>query len=108
MVPTLIGGTFFRRSRVSRYVHSYNQDGTVAALMQEKPRDLFDRVFGTISLAGDDADVRRKRLRRSVLDSVVGQYKHLTGPNSPLGSASKARIADHLDRLMPGGAPAAL
>ena len=30
MVPTLIGGTFFRRSRVSRYVHSYNVDGTVA------------------------------------------------------------------------------
>ena len=37
MVPTLIGGTFFRRSRVSRYVHSYNLDGTVAATMQEKP-----------------------------------------------------------------------
>lgn len=46
IVPTLIGGTFFRRSRVSRNVHSYNMDGTVAATMQEKPRDLFDRVFG--------------------------------------------------------------
>ena len=43
MVPTLIGGTFFRRSRVGRYVHSYNTDGTVAATMQEKPRDLFER-----------------------------------------------------------------
>lgn len=37
MVPTLIGGTFFRRSRVGRYVHSYNLDGTVAATMQERP-----------------------------------------------------------------------
>ena len=46
MVPTLIGGTFFRRSRVSRYVHSYNEDGTVAATIQERPRDLFNRVFG--------------------------------------------------------------
>ena len=64
MVPTLVGGTFFRRSRVSRYVHSYNEDGTVAALMQEKPRDLFDRVFGTISLAGDNTDARRQRLKR--------------------------------------------
>jgi hypothetical protein len=101
MVPTLIGGTFFRRSRVSRYVHSYSHDGTVAALMQEKPRDLFDRVFGTIALAGDEADanVRRRRLKRSVLDSVVDQYKHFTGSNSPLGSASKARVADHLDRI---------
>ncbi|MEE2989189.1 MAG: DUF1552 domain-containing protein, partial [Planctomycetota bacterium] len=42
MVPTLVAGTFFRRSRVSRYVHSYNHDGTVAGTMQEKPRELFD------------------------------------------------------------------
>ncbi len=99
MVPTLVAGTFFRRSRIGRYVHSYNKEGTVAALMQEKPRDLFDRVFGTISLAGNDKDVRRKRLKRSVLDSVVEQYKFYTGPNSPLGAASKARVAEHLDRI---------
>jgi len=99
MVSTLIGGTFFRRSRVSRYVHSYNEDGTVAATMQEKPRDLFDRVFGSLAFADSDSDVRRLRLKRSVLDSVVDQYKFYTGPNSPLGSASKARVADHLDRV---------
>lgn len=99
MVPTLIGGTFFRRSRIGRYVHSYNQDCTVAATMQEKPRDLFDRVFGSISLSGDESDVRRKRLKRSVLDSVVADYKYYTGANSPLGSASKSRVADHLDRI---------
>ncbi|MCH7989917.1 MAG: DUF1552 domain-containing protein, partial [Planctomycetes bacterium] len=99
MVPTLIGGTFFRRSRVGRYVHSYTADGTVAATMQEKPRDLFDRVFGTISIAGNETDIRRRRLKRSVLDSVVDQYKYYTGKNSPLGAASKARVADHLDRI---------
>jgi hypothetical protein len=98
MVPTLIGGTFFRRSRVSRYVHSYNEDGTVAATMQEKPRDLFDRVFGMIS-AADDSDARRQRLKRSVLDTVVGQYRFYTGDNSPLGAASRARVAEHLDRI---------
>ena len=84
MVPTLIGGTFFRRSRVSRYVHSYNHDGTVAATIQEKPRDLFDRVFGSMALAGEEKDVRKERLRRSVLDAVVDQYKFYTGSNSPL------------------------
>ena len=99
MVPTLIGGTFFRRSRVGRYVHSYNMDGTVAAMIQETPRRLFDRVFGTVSLAGDNADVRRQRLRRSVLDSVVGEYRFYTGNQSPLGAASRARVADHLDRI---------
>lgn len=98
VVPTLIGGTFFRRSRLSRYVHSYNPDGTVAARMQEKPRDLFDRVFGVLAIGGDP-ESRKARLRRSVLDSVVDQYKFYTGQNSPLGAASKARIADHLDRI---------
>lgn len=100
MVPTLMGGTFFRRSRVGRYVHSYNMDGTVAATIQEKPRDVFERVFGTISIAGDDKnDGLRKRLKRSVLDSVVEDYRFYTGDNSPLGSASKTRVADHLDRI---------
>jgi len=99
MVPTLVGGTFFRRDRVSRHTKSFNEDGTVAATMQEKPRDLFERVFGTIALPKNAEEARRQRLKRSVLDSVVGQYQYYTGPNSPLGAASKARIADHLDRI---------
>lgn len=94
MVPTLVAGTFFRRSRLSRYVHSYNDDGTVAATMQEKPRDLFNRIFGSVP-----ADERRHRQRRSVLDAVVDEYKFYTGRNSPLGAASKARIVEHLDRI---------
>lgn len=99
MVPTLVGGTFFRRSRVSRYVHSYNDDGTVAATMQERPRDVFDRVFGSLAVSDDKSDARRKRLRRSVLDSVVDQYKFYTRARSPLGAASRTRVADHLDRV---------
>jgi hypothetical protein len=99
VTPTLIGGTYFRRSRVGRYVHSYNSDGTSAAAMQEKPRDLFDRVFGKITFSAAEPDERRDRLRRSVLDSVVGQYQHFTGINSPLGAQSRARLTDHLDRI---------
>ena len=99
MVPTLNAGTFFRRSRVSRYVHSYNQDGTVAATMQERPRDVFDRVFGSLALSADDGDARAKRIKRSILDSVVDQYRFYTGERSPLGNASRSRVADHLDRI---------
>jgi len=99
MVSTLNAGTFFRRSRVSRYVHSYNPDGTVAAKMQETPRELFDRVFGTFDWADASPDARRERIRRSVLDSVVEQYRFYTGNRSPLSAASRARIADHLDRI---------
>ncbi|MEM7601596.1 MAG: DUF1552 domain-containing protein [Verrucomicrobiota bacterium] len=98
MVPTLVSGTFFRRSRVGRYVHSYNPDGTVAGTIQERPRDLFERVFGQVRLSGD-GDVREERLKRSVLDSVMEQYHFYTGVNSPLGSASKERFKDHLDRI---------
>jgi len=99
MVPTLIGGTYFRRSRVSRYVHSYNDDGTVAAAMQERPRDLFNRVFGELAVADTKENARRQRLRKSVLDATVEQYKFLTGPNSPLGATSKSRVANHLERI---------
>jgi hypothetical protein len=98
MVPTLAGGTYFRRSRVSRYVHTYNMDGTVAATMQERPRDLFERVFGSIDLP-EGMTARDLQLKRSVLDSVVNQYKHYTGARSPLGAQSKSRVADHLDRV---------
>lgn len=97
MVPTLVAGTFFRRSRVGRYVHSFNADGTVAAMMQESPRRLFDRVFGQIDM--DNADARQQRLRRSVLDTVVEQYRFYTGNSSPLGARSRTRVADHLDRI---------
>lgn len=97
MVPTLVSGTFFRRSRVGRYVHSFNADGTVAATMQEKPRDVFERVFGTVS--SDSGDTQAQRLKRSVLDTVVDQYKFYSGANSPLGATSKARVVEHLDRI---------
>lgn len=99
MVPTLVAGTFFRRSRVGRYVHSYNMDGTVAATIQEKPRQLFDRVFGRVALTGEDSTARDRRIKRSVLDSVVEEYRFYKSTRSPLGSASKSRVADHLDRI---------
>jgi hypothetical protein len=67
--------------------------------MQEKPQDLFGRIFGSIAVAEDSANPRRDRLRRSVLDSVVEQARFYTGENSPLGAVSKARLSDHLDRV---------
>ena len=99
IVPALIAGTYFRRNdRIVRYVHSFHEDGSPAGKMQEQPRDLFERVFGTVPLP-DNPDPRRLRQRRSVLDSVMAQYRYYTGANSPLGTASKARVADHLERI---------
>ena len=67
--------------------------------MQETPRELFERVFGKAAEAEGAVDERRLRQRRSVLDSVVEQYKFYTGSRSPLGAASKARVAEHLERI---------
>lgn len=97
MISTLVAGTFFRRNdRVVRYIHSFTQDGTPAASIQEKPRELFTRIFGKEAA---EADPRQQRITKSVLDSVVDQAKFYTGQNSPLGDVSKARLADHLDRI---------
>ena len=53
-----------------------------------------------VALAGGDSDdARSERLRRSVLDSVVEDYRFYTGDNSPLGAASKSRVAEHLERV---------
>jgi len=99
-VQTLHMGTYFRRSRASRYVHSYNADGTPTTLPQESPRELFERVFGAApATEPEPGDDRRARYRRSVLDSVLGQYRHYQGDAGGLGRASRARIADHLDRV---------
>ena len=99
IVPSLVAGTFFRRNdRVVRYIHSFNQDGAPAGAMQEQPRDLFERIFGSSS-DGERNDPRSRRLRRSVLDSVLVQSEFYTGQRSPLGAASRGRLADHFDRV---------
>lgn len=93
-IKTLPIGTWFRRSNLTRYVHCWNADGSPADLPVETPAALFERVFG-----GDTSVDPERRYRRSVLDSVLGQYRSLSGPSSPLGGASKAKLADHLDRI---------
>jgi hypothetical protein len=99
MVPTLVAGTYFRRNdRVVRYIHSFNDDGSPAATIQEQPRELFERIFGS-GPSHEDDNPRSQRLRRSVLDSVLEQARFYSGKNSPLGAASKVRLADHFDRI---------
>jgi len=102
-IPTLLMGTYFRRSRACRYIHCWNDDGSPADLPKESPRELFTRIFGDDpSMTGDTTDpqeARRRRYRRSILDSVLGQYRHFKSEASNLGAASRARIADHLERI---------
>ena len=97
----LLAGTYFRRSRPARYIHSWKTDGSPADLPEESPAGLFSKVFG--SLPGETTpsteDARKARYRKSVLDSVISQYQHYQSDASNLSKASRARIADHLDRV---------
>ena len=100
VIPTLLAGTWFRRSRPGRYLHSWNEDGSPADLPIERPTDLFDRIFGSgLPDTNDPDDEKRLRQKRSILDSVLPQYQHMMSDASNLGQASRSRIADHLDNI---------
>jgi hypothetical protein len=99
---SLLMGTYFRRSRPARYIHCWNPDGSPAALPEERPEDLFARIFGEVMIDEEELtpeEQRARRHRKSVLDSVIEQYKHYSSPASNLGAASRARMADHLERV---------
>ncbi len=98
---SLLMGTFFRRGGAAlpphRFVRSWNADGSPVDFPKEKPVDLFSRIFGTDPVI--DSGSREERLKRSVLDSVLGQYRFYKSEASNLGPASRARISDHLERV---------
>ncbi|HJK98741.1 MAG TPA: DUF1552 domain-containing protein, partial [Polyangiaceae bacterium LLY-WYZ-14_1] len=97
--PFLNVGTFFRDNDVFRYVHSWSDDGQPAqARPLGQPTAVFDRLFGGSGAPAPEGGVS-DRLRRSVLDTVLDDYRHLTGDAGGLGVESRARIHEHLERL---------
>ena len=99
VIPTVLMGTYFRRSRPARYIHSWNDDGTAADLPHETPVDLFSRFFGSAPVMPDPTLDRVQRLRQSVLDSVVEQYRFWMSDASNLSGESRAKIGRHLEKL---------
>lgn len=103
ILSTVLAGTYFRRSRPARFIHCWNPDGSPASLPKEDPVGLFELMFGTDpNMGGEDLtpeEEKQRRYHRSILDSVVEQYKHWTSEASGLGAASRARIADHLEKV---------
>ena len=94
-IKRLSMGTSFRRTGLVRHVHAWHEDGTPADLPLETPAALFSRLFGEAPGLDDE----QKRRKRSVLDSVLLQYRSLTGARSPLSARSQQRLSDHLDKL---------
>ncbi|MDZ7923584.1 MAG: DUF1552 domain-containing protein [Marinagarivorans sp.] len=108
-VPTRMGsksvGMWFRTGSVSQYTRHWNHDGSPGEKPERRPTRIFEQMFGaqvTGATPGNDLDleaVRKQHLKRSVLDSIVSEYKRYTGDTSPLGADSKARLAVHLDNI---------
>jgi hypothetical protein len=105
LITTLMMGSFFRRKlendlSLTRFVNCWNADGTPVDLPMETPVALFERIFGRAPGTPETpADLKAKHYDRSVLDSVLEQYEHYQGDASGLGVSSRAKIADHLDKV---------
>ena len=78
-------------------VKSWRNDGSPSVEAKDMPRELFDRIFGSAPGLGETET--EQRLRRSLLDSVIEQYRHFVSDASNLGQASRSRIRDHLERI---------
>lgn len=104
LVSTLMMGSFFRRKlendlSLTRFVHCWKEDGSAVDVPIETPADVFERIFGGASGGEDPGDLKAQHYERSVLDSVLEQYQHYTGPASPLGASSRSKVSDHLDKV---------
>jgi Protein of unknown function (DUF1552) len=105
--PTLLGsksiGMWFRTGSVSQYTRHWNHDGSPGERPERRPSTIFQQMFGGFSSNSggtvDPALVTENHMKRSVLDAVIGEYKHYTGDASPLGAKSKAKLAVHLDNI---------
>jgi hypothetical protein len=109
-VPTRLGsksiGMWFRTGSVSQYTRHWNHDGSPGERPERRPTRIFEQFFGGATTGGgmpgapqDPAAVREQHLKRSVLDAVIGEYKHYIGDASPLGADSKAKLSVHLDNI---------
>lgn len=104
-LQTVQMGSYFRRTRdggqsTTRFVHCWRDDGSPVDLPLETPIDLFSRLFGETPEGGIDAgEAKRRRYRRSILDSVVKQYQYVQSDRSPFGARAKSKISDHLERI---------
>jgi hypothetical protein len=108
--PTLLGsksiGMWFRTGSVSQYTRHWNFDGSPGERPERRPTTIFEEFFGsttetpTTPGGGMDLEVAHAtHTKRSVLDTVLGEYQFYTGDRSPLGSESKLKLSVHLDNI---------
>ncbi len=103
--PTLTSGLWWRQGVCDgQSIRVRYPDGTGRPPIK-RPSKVFEALFGTTVPTGsptptDDPAARRAmRTRRSVLDAVMDEYRHWSGANSPLGTASKLKLEQHLTAI---------
>jgi hypothetical protein len=108
-VPTPIGtmatGFWFREGFTPQPLRCWNEDGSRVMYPIKSPSALFDALFGSFmptapsgGTANADA-LREARFKKSVLDTVLAQYKNYTGSSSPLSTGSRVKLQNHFDSL---------
>lgn len=104
-VPTrlssLSAGLWFTYGAPSRYVCHWNYDGSPGPSPIRRPSQLFAELFGEpTALEPADADpMRAARVKRSVLDAVLDEYRFAVGERSYLGAESKAKLQVHFEGI---------
>ena len=83
-----------------RFVKCWDDNGNPVTVPRFSAAELFDSVFGSADPSGETPEeMKARRRRESILDSVIDQYQHLTSDASNLGKTSRSRISDHLERV---------
>lgn len=110
-VPTLVGskslGMWFRTGSVSQYTRHWNHDGSPGERPERRPTRIFEQFFGQYVAPdatpgdgpADPAVLRERHMIRSVLDTVMDEYRHYSGERSPLGAESRLKLSVHLDNI---------
>jgi len=97
-LSSLSAGLWFTYGAPSRYVCHWNYDGSPGPAPERRPSRLFARLFGEPS-PGAAVDPQAAGIKRSILDTVLTEYKFAISDRSYLGAESKAKLKIHLDGI---------
>ncbi len=106
--PVLVSGLWWRRGACDAQALRVFDPTGAARPPVKRPSAVFDQVFGSYmpptgpSEPNDpevEAQRRENRIRRSILDTVIEQYRHLRSDRSYLGTESRRKVEQHLNSI---------
>lgn len=103
--PVLASGLWWRRGACdAQALRVWNADGTARPPIK-RPSEVFNKVFGNYMPPVDPTDpvdpevLRQRHIKRSILDTVMGQYQTLSSKGSKLGRDSRQKLELHLQSI---------